>query len=73
MKNKKMVNVYISRVENSNSFNEKSNELSELLTSIEELDKSQLERLILVYKNNNEVNGSYGFNGIKSYLVLVRD
>lgn len=62
MKNKKKIDILISKLDNSTSFIE-SNELFELIKYIVHIENSQIERLIKVYKENVEVNGSFCFNG----------
>lgn len=64
IKNKRMVNAYIERVKHSNSYDD-SNKLAKILKCIEKLEDDQVEKLIKIYKDNDQVSKSIGFNGYK--------
>ncbi|MGA2297947.1 MAG: toll/interleukin-1 receptor domain-containing protein [FCB group bacterium] len=63
-KSSKMIDVYIGLVELSKSWTA-SNVLSIFLPFIREINSQQVDRFINAYKSNNNVNGSFGFNGAK--------
>jgi len=60
----KMVDQFISLVENSLSY-QRSNYLATFLPEIEELNDSQVDRLISAFSSNDQINGSMGFLGKK--------
>jgi len=57
-----MVHQFIGLVEKSNSW-EQSNELALFLPVISELSEPQIHKLIDIYNENNQVCGSFGFDG----------
>lgn len=59
-----MLDTYIGAVANCENFNE-GNKLAEVLPFIDQLSKSQAQRLMDAYNKNGEVKGSFGFNGEK--------
>jgi hypothetical protein len=60
--NKAMIDTFIYLVEKSNSF-DRSIELASFLNDIVFLSDSQIQKLIAAYNENDQVSGSYGFDG----------
>jgi len=64
IKNEGMKEAYLDAVQRCTDW-DNGNTLSEMLPHIESLSENQVTRLIEAYNNNNEVRGSFGFNGSK--------
>lgn len=67
VKRERMLNCYIEAVENCTGWND-GNDLATILPAIDTLSNKQADRLIEAYNENNEVGGSFGFNGTKPRL-----
>lgn len=61
-----MLDAYIEAVLKCGSFDE-GNTLSQVLPCIEVLTKEQAEQMVHAFNKNNQLQGSYGFNGAKSW------
>jgi hypothetical protein len=66
IKHPRMLEAYISAVPKCESFGE-GNVLSEVFPNIEELTEGQANGLAQAFNNNNQLQGSFGFNGAKPY------
>ena len=64
IKNNKMIDQYVTSVENCSGYDD-GNDLSSLLSSIEKLSEVQKDRLMFAFNNNNQVSNSHGFEGGK--------
>jgi hypothetical protein len=64
LKHERMLGAYIKAVENCSSF-DNGNILAEILSNIDRLSNQQVARLVTAFNNNNELRGSFGFNGKK--------
>jgi hypothetical protein len=62
----RMVDAYINAVPNCGSFDD-GNTLSQVLPWIEALTEEQVEKLVVAFNKNNQLQRSYGFNGTKSW------
>lgn len=61
-----MLDAYVEAVRNCGSFDD-GNTLSQVLPCIEALTEEQAEKLVLAFNKNSQLQGSYGFNGTKSW------
>lgn len=64
IKQDRMVGAYIEGVRNARSFQE-GNTLADLLPLIEKINEESAQGLVDAYNGNQEVRGSFGFNGLK--------
>ncbi|MDN5752416.1 MAG: toll/interleukin-1 receptor domain-containing protein [Nitrosospira sp.] len=64
IKNDQMLNAYIQALRDCPNFNS-GNALAEALSSIEKLSESQIDALVAAYNENDELRGSFGFNGTR--------
>lgn len=67
IKQPRMLDSYIAAVPRCDNF-EDGNTLSKLLPHIDELTPRQAEHLALAYNNNDQLRGSFGFSGERSWL-----
>jgi TIR domain-containing protein len=66
IKHPRMLDAYIKAVPKSTSFDE-GNTLSKVFANIETVTDEQAEKLASAFNKNTQLQGSYGFNGDKSY------
>lgn len=67
IKHDRMLNAYVNAVQACQSFDD-GNMLAEILPLIDKLSEEQIDRLISAYNDNDQVCGSFGFNGSKPHL-----
>lgn len=66
IKQPRMLDAYISALKQCSSFDE-GNTLSKVLPDIESLTADQVQRLVSAFNENNQLGGSFGFNGAKPH------
>jgi hypothetical protein len=66
IKHPRMLDAYINAVPECSSFDQ-GNKLAEVLPCIEALTREQAERLVSAFNKNNQLQGSYEFNGTKEW------
>lgn len=62
IKNEQMTGAYLAALRSCPNF-DSGNRLAKVLPNIEKLSESQIDTLVAAYNENDQVNGSHGFNG----------
>ena len=67
IKHSRMLDAYISALKRCSNFDE-GNTLSKVLPGIDSLTSDQVQRMVSAFNENNQLGGSFGFNGSKPHL-----